>query len=268
MKVVTSAQMAKIEQVAIGEYGIPSIVLMENAALGLLDAAEELLLELEGKKVVILAGKGNNGGDGLALGRHLVNRGVEVKLFLCAEADELKGDALINYRLLRGLGSIIFQVSGEAELRAFKLALITCDLAVDALYGTGFRGALPPIQESYVRELNLSGKRILAVDIPSGLEADTGRVYKDAVKADVTVTFGLPKLGHFMERGPEYSGRVEVEHISIPARILDNPSVSTHVLTPSLVGEALPPRVSSGHKGTHGTGLIIGGSPGMTGALV
>lgn len=267
MKVVTGSEMMRIEQQAIEEYGIPSILLMENASLATLQAVEELLGEFKGKRVVILAGKGNNGGDGLAVGRHLVNRGVEVKVFLCGCSDELKPDSFTNFRLLKSLGATIFQVKGETELRAFKLALLTCDLAVDSLYGTGFRGALPPVEESYVRALNESGKPVVAVDIPSGLEAGTGRVYKDAVKAKITVTFGLPKLGHFLGQGPEYSGRLKVDKISIPDRILDDQNVNSHVLTSSQVAGYIPLRPITGHKGTHGTCLLIGGSPGMTGAL-
>ncbi len=268
MKVVTAAEMVRIEREAINAYGIPSLLLMENAALAVLDAAKEILGELKGKKVVILAGKGNNGGDGLALGRHLVNRGVEIKVFLCGRSDEMKSDCLTNFQLLRGLGATVFQVTGETELRAFKLALLTCDLAVDALYGTGFRGALPPVQESYVRALNESAKPVLAIDIPSGLEADTGRVYREAVLADVTVTFGLPKLGHFLGMGPECVGEIKVDKISIPESILDDQNVNTHVLTAEQVAEYIPPRIASGHKGTHGKCLLVGGSPGMTGALV
>lgn len=267
MKIVTSAQLMQLEHMAINEYGIPSILLMENAALAVLEAVSEALGDVTSKRIVILAGKGNNGGDGLALGRHLVNRGAEVKVFICGDPAELKPDSLLNFRLLKGLGAAIFQVCGETELRAFKLALMTCDLAVDALYGTGFRGALPPVQESYVQALNESGKPVIAVDIPSGLEADTGKIYKDAVRAKVTVTFGLPKLGHFLGRGPEYSGRVQVDKISIPETILDAPQVQTHILTDQKVAGYIPPRAIDGHKGTHGLGIIVGGSSGMTGAL-
>ncbi|HWJ02296.1 MAG TPA: NAD(P)H-hydrate dehydratase [Verrucomicrobiae bacterium] len=267
MKAVTAAQMVKIEQEAINEYGIPGILLMENAALAVLDAATELLGDIKGKRVVIIAGKGNNGGDGLALGRHLVNRGAEVKVFLCGQVDDLKPDSHTNFKLLRGLGTAIFQVTGETELRAFKLALMTCDLAVDALYGTGFRGALPPVEESYVKALNESLKPVVAVDIPSGLEADSGKVYKEAVRARITVSFGLPKLGHFLGLGPEYSGQVRVDSISIPQSLLSDSRINTHVLTAEQVAKYIPPRTIEGHKGTHGMGLMIGGSPGMTGAL-
>jgi ADP-dependent NAD(P)H-hydrate dehydratase / NAD(P)H-hydrate epimerase len=267
VKAVTAGEMRKIEQEAINEYGIPSILLMENAALALLTAVEDTLGDVTGKKIVILAGKGNNGGDGMAVGRHLVNKGAEVKAFLFASGEELKDHSHTNFKLLRGLGTAIFQVSSETELRAFKLALMTCDLAIDALYGTGFRGALPAIEESYVRALNNSGKPIVSADIPSGLEADTGRVYKDAVRANTTVTFGLPKLGHFLGVGPEYVGQVRVDKISIPDSMLDDPKVNTHVLTKERVASYIPKRGISGHKGTHGTCLFIGGSPGMTGAL-
>lgn len=267
MKVVTAAQMVRIEQEAINNYGIPSILLMENAALAVLEAISEILGTVKGKRITVLAGKGNNGGDGLALARHLVNRGAEVQLFLCAQEDMLKNDSLTNYKLLKGLELEIFAASGETELKAFELALMTCDLAVDALYGTGFRGALPPVQESYVKALNDAGKPVVAVDIPSGVEADTGKVYKEAVRAVATVTFGLPKLGQFLKAGPEYTGKLHINPISIPAGIRGASTVATSLLTAEYVGRAIPSRSRYGHKGTHGTGLIIGGSPGMSGAL-
>ena len=267
MKVVTAAQMIKAEQAAIAGYGIPSILLMENASMAVLTAIEDILGELVSKKAVILAGKGNNGGDGLALGRHLVNRGMEVKVFLCGARDELKPDCITNLRLLQALGVAVFEVSGETELRAFKLALMTCDLAVDALFGTGLRGAMPPVEESYVKALNEAGKPAVAVDIPSGLESDTGKVYKEAVRAKVTVAFGLPKLGHFLGMGPEYSGQVRVDNISIPDTLLEDASINTHVLTEDYVAEFIPARPIDGHKGTHGSCLVIGGSLGMTGAV-
>ncbi len=267
MKLVTADQMRKIEQKAIYEYGIPSIVLMENAALALLSTVEGIIGNVAGKKIVILAGKGKNGGDGLALGRHLVNRGGEVKAFLCASGDKLKGDSHTNFKLLRGLGTTIFQVNSETELKAFKLALMTCDLVIDALYGTGFRGALPPVEESYIQALNDSGKPVVAVDIPSGLEADTGKAYRDAVRAKATVTFGLPKLGLFLGAGPKHVGQLKVEKISIPDSILADPKVNTHVLSSDSLSNFIPVREIDSHKGIHGTCLCIGGSPGMTGAL-
>lgn len=273
MQVVNAEQMRQIEKRAIEKYGIPSVLLMENASLAVVREIEQYLATLSGSarsdhKVVVLVGKGNNGGDGLAAARHLSLMGKEVTVFIFAKPEELRGDAALNLRLYQGTGSKYFVIEGEKQRRLARLALAQADVVLDAIYGTGFKGALPSLIEEYVEEVNWSRAWKIAVDIPSGVEADTGRVYRNAVRAQATVTFGLPKLGHFLGDGSEYCGKVIVDPISIPSSYLEDGGVSNFVLTDDFVRSNLPVRHLQGHKGTHGRGVLVAGSKGMSGAAI
>ncbi|WP_206809363.1 NAD(P)H-hydrate dehydratase [Paradesulfitobacterium ferrireducens] len=273
MRVVTAEQMRRLEQEAMNDYGIPSIILMENAALAVVQEIRQHFErtgrpELTGRKAVVLAGKGNNGGDGLAVARHLMILGLDVTVILFAKPQEFKGDAALNLKLYFGAEGKYFIVDGDQKKRVARFALSQAEVVVDAVYGTGFRGALPSVVEEYVEEVNASKAWIVAVDISSGVEADTGKVYRLAVKAHTTVTFGLPKLGHFLGRGPEFAGRVVVDPISIPPRFLESEGIEHFVLTEDYIRSILPPRTWQGHKGTHGRGVLVAGSRGMSGAAV
>lgn len=273
MRVVTAEQMRTIEQAAINDYGIPSIILMENAALAVVQEIRQHFMnegisELKGYKAVVLAGKGNNGGDGLAVARHLLILGMDVTVILFAKPEEFKGDAALNLKLYLGTEGKYFIVDGENKKRVARFALNQAEVVIDAIYGTGLRGALPSLVEEYIDEVNASKAWIVAADIPSGLEADTGKVYRVAVRAHTTVTFGLPKLGHFLGAGPEYAGRVVVDPISIPARYLVTERIANFILTEDYIRSILPKRQWQGHKGTHGRGVLVAGSQGMSGAAV
>ncbi|MDQ7093111.1 NAD(P)H-hydrate dehydratase [Desulfosporosinus sp. PR] len=270
MRVVNAEQMRKIEERAIQQYGIPSLLLMENAAWAV---AEEIRRgfgpkegNLNGLKAVILVGKGNNGGDGLAVARHLVFQGMDVSVLLFAAAEELKGDAALNLRLYQGTTGKCFVIEGEKQRLLARFALAQADVIVDALYGIGMRGALPSLIEEYVNEVNNASAWVVSVDIPSGVEANTGKVYRTAIRAQTTVTFGLPKWGLFLGEGPNYCGRVAVDPISIPEEFLEDESISTYVLTDDRIRDTLPVRHLKGHKGTHGKGILVAGSKGMSGA--
>lgn len=272
MRVVNAKQMREIEERAILEFGIPSLLLMENAALAVVQEVRQILTvrnaELTGRKVTVFVGKGNNGGDGLAAARHLGILGVDVTVFAFAKMEEFKGDAALNYRLYKNTGEKLFTIEEEKQRSLVRLSLSQAEVVIDAIYGTGFRGALPSLIEEYVEEINRAQATVVSVDIPSGVEADTGKVYRGAVSAQSTVTFGLPKLGHFLGKGPEYSGRVTVDPISIPDRFLDHEELTTFVLTDEIFRAILPPRSFQGHKGTHGRGILVAGSKGMTGAAI
>lgn len=271
MRVVSAKQMREIEERAIREFGIPSVLLMENAALAVVQEIRQILnlrqIELTDGKATIFVGKGNNGGDGLAIARHLAILGMDVTVYSFARVEEFKGDAALNYRLYQNTGGKLFTIDGEKQRRLVKISLAQADVIIDALYGTGFRGALPSLIEEYVEEINRAQAPIVAVDIPSGVEADTGKVYRKAIMAYATVTFGLPKLGHFLGSGPEHAGRVIVDPISIPERFLDYETLTTSILTED-VRQLLPARSLQGHKGTHGRGILVAGSEGMTGAAI
>ncbi len=272
MRVVNAKQMREIEERAILEFGIPSLLLMENAAFAVVQEVRQILAvrnaELTGRKVTVFVGKGNNGGDGLAVARHLGILGVDVTVFAFAKMEEFKGDAALNYRLYKNTGEKLFTIEEEKQRSLVRLSLSQAEVIIDAIYGTGFRGALPSLIEEYVEEINRAQVTVVSVDIPSGVEADTGKVYRGAVCAQSTVTFGLPKLGHFLGRGPEYSGRVTVDPISIPDRFLDHEGLTTFVLTDEILRTILPSRSFQGHKGTHGRGILVAGSKGMTGAAI
>jgi len=272
MHLVNSQQIRRLEDRAIRDFGIPGILLMENAALAVVreiwrhftDRKQKLI----GLKAAVLVGKGNNGGDGLAIARHLVLSGFEVTAFLMAKPQDLKGDAELNYRLYTGTEGKLFVIDGEKQKRLARFAFAQADVVVDALYGTGLRGAMPAIAEEYIEEINQAKAWVVAVDIPSGVEADTGKVYRLAVRADLTVTFGLPKLGHFLGQGPEFSGQVVVDAISIPPTYLEDEELSNYILTAQALSLIMPVRQLQGHKGTHGKGILAAGSLGMSGAAI
>ncbi len=272
MRVVNAEQMRRIEEKAIHHYGIPSVLLMENAAWAVVEEIRRHFtqekVDLSGRKAVILVGKGNNGGDGLAVARHLVLLGMDVTAFLFTGSEEFKGDAALNLRLFQGTTGKCFVIEGEKQRRLTRLALAQADLVVDALFGIGMRGALPSLVEEYVDEVNCAPGWVVSIDIPSGVDANTGKVYRTAIHAQTTVTFGLPKWGLFLVEGPNFSGRVVVDPISIPSSYLEDESISTFVLTDEDVRKMLPIRKLNGHKGTHGKGILVAGSKGMSGAAV
>ena len=273
MRVVSAEQMRQIEEEAIQHYGIPSLLLMENAAWAVVEEIRRYLSkegdgDLSGRKVVILVGKGNNGGDGLAVARQLVFLGMDVTAFLFANPKELKGDAALNLRLFQGTPGKCFIIEGEKQRRLTRLALAQAEVVVDALFGIGMRGALPSLVEEYVDEVNCAPGWVISIDIPSGVEANTGIVYRAAIRAQTTVTFGLPKWGLFLGEGPDYCGRVVVDPISIPEAYLEDEGISTFVLNDTFVRKILPVRKLKGHKGTHGKGILVAGSKGMSGAAV
>ncbi|MGS0765435.1 NAD(P)H-hydrate dehydratase [Syntrophomonas curvata] len=267
MKLLKADEMKAIDQEASSEYGIPSIILMENAGLRTLEVIEEILGESKNKSIIILAGRGNNGGDGLVIARHLLNSGAAVKVFLTGKADELTNDSRLNYEILVRMGAPILPLMSDEDLDSLMLSLVNGDLIVDALYGIGFKGSLGRFESRVVKMVNWCRAPVVAVDIPSGVEADTGRVYGLAIKASHTVTFALPKIGLVLEPGKEYVGTLSVADISIPTVLLENSSIKTNLINEQMVRMLLKPRAADTHKGTYGHVLIIGGSPGMVGAV-
>lgn len=268
MKIVTAEQMRSIDRKAITEYGIPGIVLMENAGIRTVELIEELLQSPSDKQVIILSGPGNNGGDGFVIARHLINSGVEVILFFRGTPDQLTDDARINYEILVKMEATIAPLQTEEDLNQFTLALLTGDLFVDALYGAGFKGSLNAFETQIASVVNWCKLPVVAVDIPSGVEADSGKVNREAIRADYTVTFGLPKMGLIMEPGRYYTGTLSVADISLPPALLKDSKLKVNLITDMLIKPFLKPRIDESHKGTYGHVLVIGGSVGLTGAVI
>ena len=268
MKIVTAEQMRNIDRKAIIEYGIPGIVLMENAGIRTVELIEDLLQSPVGKQVIILSGPGNNGGDGFVIARHLINSGAEVILFFRGTLEQLTEDARINYEILVKMEAAIVPLHTEEDLNHLTLALLTGGLFVDALYGAGFKGSLNDFETQIAKVVNWCKIPVVAVDIPSGVEADTGKVYGEAIQADYTVTFGLPKMGLILEPGRYYTGTLSVADISLPPALLNDAGLKINLITDMLIQPLLKPRLDESHKGTYGHVLVIGGSTGLTGAVI
>lgn len=263
MKLVTAEQMRALDRRATEQYGIPSLLLMENAALSVYMAAADMLDDVSGKRVVIVAGPGNNGGDGFAVARHLHNAGADVLIAFYGERDKAKGDALTNIEIAEKMGLPIEAMTDAAPLVD---CLEGVDLIADALLGTGIQGDVRPLQAEVISVINDSGVPVIAVDIPSGVNADTGAIGGAAVLADVTVTFALPKIGLLTYPGAEQVGRMVIADISIPVEALEDNDARVYAGDAEVARNAFPPRPTDSHKGLYGHVAIVAGSVGMTGA--
>ncbi len=214
------------DRYAIETLGLPGIVLMENAGRQLAEAARDLLAEVGGRRVVVMAGRGNNGGDGFVVARHLAMDGLWPRIALAAGRDEVGGDARTNLDVCVALGLEVAQLpaatSSEAAGRELAEMLAGADLAVDALLGTGTKGEVREPYATLIRALNDAAvPRVLAVDLPSGLDADTGEPLGPTVRAHRTVTMAARKTGFDAEGAAAYTGEVRVADIGVPAVLLD-----------------------------------------------
>ncbi len=265
MRIVTANQMRTLDSLAETKYAIPGILLMENAGLSVFLAAEDALDGLAGKRVVVIAGPGNNGGDGYVVARHMANAGALVTIASYADPAKYRPDSRANYDIARAMGlEIIDHPLGSA----LEGLLLGADLTVDALLGTGFSGGLRQTMPEVIEAVNAYSDFVVSVDIPSGVEADTGIVSSTAILADLTVTFALPKVGLMVYPGAKYAGDLVVADISIPVDELDSTDCAAFVLDADVAAARLPYRPIDAHKGTFGHVGIIAGSVGMTGAAV
>ncbi|MDF2563985.1 MAG: ADP/ATP-dependent (S)-NAD(P)H-hydrate dehydratase [Massilibacillus sp.] len=268
MKIATAQQMRKIDQQTVHQYGVPEIALMENAGSEVSKAVAQVLKSISGKKVCIFAGKGNNGGDGFVSARHLINQKAKIKVFIIGDIEHMKASAKINLDILKNMGIDILYVENDRDWDKVKIALAFSDCFVDALLGTGFHGALRPEMEKIINMINGMGKPIVAVDIPSGVEADTGCVRTTAIQATTTVSFGLPKMGLFLYPGAAHTGEVLVADIGIPNVLLTDGNIKQNIINTSMVKSLIVKRPADVHKGNCGRVLIVAGSNGLTGAAV
>ena len=259
MKVCTAQQMRNLDRAAEELGGIPGIVLMENAAL----ACVQEILKRKPKSVGIFCGKGNNGGDGLAIARHLKNRGIDTAVYFVCGTD-YQGDALINYEIYTNMGGKSIELTRQTF---FEYHNIRHDLLVDAIFGTGFSGEPRGIAGEVIEEINRLPIPVLSVDIPSGISADDGAAASAAVHADVTVTFAAYKRGLLLYPGADYAGEIILADISIPQYIMEQQNVTVSLLDRTTARELMPRRSAYSQKGDYGKILIIGGSKGMSGAV-
>ena len=267
MKLVTAKEMKALDVQAQNDYAMPGILLMDNAAQAVAEAVHEALTALEGERVVIFCGGGNNGGDGLGAARWLQSYGVSVRAFIVGAAlDAVQGDAALELAMFTKAGGRVEALSTEDDWVLADLAASKADVLVDALLGTGFHGELEGDVLRACELLNKSEKYILAVDVPTGVNADNGAVSENAVRADHTVTMALVKTGLLLYPGREYCGDIELADISMPVKLVEEYQSDKYRLTDEIVRELLPLRKANAHKGDAGRVVICAGSPGYTGA--
>lgn len=217
-KIVLSRKwIREVDRRAVQEYGIPSVVLMENAGRGTADLLCRLGIE---GTVLILCGRGNNAGDGFVIARHLELRGFHTGVVLCSTPDQLKGDALLNFEIIRKSGIPIHSLTDPVFHENLPERLGAADWIVDAILGTGAVGPVRPPFDGVIAFLNRSGKKVLAVDLPSGLDCDEGPITGAVVRADVTATFVAWKPGFLVEGAGNYTGEVHVLDIGTPRRLI------------------------------------------------
>ena len=266
MKIALSDEMRNIDKVTAEVYGLPELLLMESAGHRTAQAMASLLQGVRDKTICVLAGSGNNGGDALAAARYLHNMGAKVKVFITCEEAHLKPAAGRMEKTAAQMGLEIHKLEEDRDWNRLHLALKFTDAILDGLLGTGFKGELKKKILRLIEEVNEAGKKVLSIDIPSGVEADTGRISSVAVAADMTLTLGLPKVGHLLSPGTEMTGELIVDDIGIPQKLLQSDKIQQTLLDDSLAASLLPLRGHAVHKGDCGKILVIAGSLGMTGA--
>lgn len=220
MKKACARKLQELDKLAIEKFNIKSLDLMETAGFHVAEAAVKTLEQIRKDKVAVICGKGNNGGDGFVCARHLIDKGVDVRIFLIAEAFKLKGDALINYNLLKEKQDI-YEIPNLRDFEKSKNIFNHCNLFIDAIFGIGVNGQLKEPFRSVIKFLNDTGKPIVSVDVPSGLDATTGKILGECIKAERTVTFVLAKTGFFINEGPNYCGEIIVVDIGVPKELVD-----------------------------------------------
>ena len=267
MKLVNLQEMKQLDQLATAEYAVPGILLMDNAAQAVADAVNDSLDDLDGESVVVFCGGGNNGGDGFGAARWLQNYGARVRVFVVGkELEAVTGDAAAELAMLQKTDAKVEAIAGEDDWVVAELAAAKADILVDALAGTGFHGELEGDLLRACRLLNDSEKYIVAVDVPTGVNADNGAVSENAVRADKTVTMALLKTGLLLYPGREYCGDIELADIGMPAKMVEECASKKYRLTDDIVRELLPLRKADAHKGDAGRAVICAGSPGFAGA--
>lgn len=213
-----------MDQMAIEQFGMPGVVLMENAGRGAaLKTIEVLGGSIEGRRIAIACGGGNNGGDGFVIARHLHNAGAAVTIFLAAHAEQIRGDAAVHYRIARQMGLPLVSCMTAGQVEQAVGPLRQSDCIIDALLGTGFSGQVRSPLAELIEQINaaaLHGTQVVAVDVPSGLDCDSGTAAGTAVRAGLTVTFVAPKVGLLKDTAARYVGRIAVVDIGVPREIV------------------------------------------------
>jgi len=263
---VTASEMRELDQQTIQNFGIPGMVLMENAGRTAIDYFCHIYSDILDKRIGVLCGSGNNGGDGFVMARYLLSAGIDTIIYLCTSEKKLKGDAKINYDRLVAMNAPVIEIIDDLTFHKNLINLETRNIWIDALLGTGLRSDVRGVYQSIIKWLNRTYQSVFSVDIPSGLNADTGYPCGICVNAEATITFGHVKIGLVMPTGSKYCGELAVADIGIPETISVEFNLNHYLLDFGNVSDRLLYRAPEAHKGTTGHVLVVGGSTGKTGA--
>ncbi|MEN3002256.1 MAG: NAD(P)H-hydrate dehydratase [Armatimonadota bacterium] len=260
--VVSAAEMRALDRVTIEEDKVPSLILMERAGQGVFRHLCEWFHPIQGRRIAVVVGKGNNGGDGMVVARYLYEADARVHLWLAVDPSEFTGDAAVQWQIVRAYGIPALPAPPNPDPALFREE----EVLIDALLGTGLQGEVREPYRGLIEAMNASGCPIVAVDIPSGLDADTGREWGVAIRARYTVTMALPKLGFFQNAGPRCTGKWVAVPIGVAPQRLETLQSTARLLSARDIGAMVPRWSPDAHKGHRGHVLIVGGSPGMVGA--
>lgn len=267
MRVLNAAQMREADRRTIEEIGIPSLVLMENAGRQVVAAIEAVHTDLSDRRVAVLCGRGNNGGDGFVVARTLLQRGVSVSVFLIGPVASVKGDARTNLEILGRLGLAVVEIADSQDWELHSSEIRDCTLIVDAMFGTGLNAPLSGLLETVVADVNASSVPVVAIDLPSGLSADSHEPIGASIEAGMTVTLAAPKLSLVLPPAETRAGDIVIADIGIPNEVIESlngPRVE--LLTRTGARQLITPRAADSHKGDYGHVLLVAGSRGMVGA--
>ncbi len=269
MKILDVKQMTEVDRLSTERCGVPSVLLMENAGMSLYrELADTFGERLADQRIVILCGKGNNGGDGLVLARQLAQRGIGRRVVLLGRKDEVKGDAALNLKIYLAAGEQVEEADSPERWRRFEPELAAADVIVDALLGTGLGKPLRGLYAQAVAAVNESRAFVLAVDIPTGMFSDSLERSEPTVRADLTVTFTAPKIAHVFNPDQAALGRLVVAPIGSPDSLLEDPVYFLEAMEPRRLARSLAERPLDTHKGAMGKVAVVGGSRGKAGAAV
>ncbi|MEE0777379.1 MAG: NAD(P)H-hydrate dehydratase [Bacillota bacterium] len=269
MRLIDGECSRSMDREAMEQYGLDTLVLMENAGLRAADLIAKQFPQSHKKiKISVVIGKGNNGGDALVVARHLFNRGYDVQMFCPYRPTDFSPAASANFRITDAMGIPMKYITTERELLIFKVMLLSSHCIVDGIFGSGFHGVMTGIVADMVNVINESKRPVFALDIPSGVDGDTGAVEGVAIRASYTIAFALPKRGNILSPGGGYNGVLRVVDISFPPSLMEEKENDDIVIDESWALTKLHPRKAESHKGLFGHVLVAGGSDGMAGSLI
>ncbi len=266
MHILTADEIREMDRQTIESFGLPGRVLMENAGRGAARVLMKRFPDILSQRVAVVAGRGNNGGDGFVIARYLAHAGISVTVYLLSASSRLSGDAADNFNLLAALDIPVREITNESDFNQIKTEMAHHHIWVDAIFGTGLNSDVKGFFKLVINYINKLSHPILSVDIPSGLHTDLAKPCGTCIRATVTVTFAFAKIGHIQLPGADYTGELHIIDIGIPPYIVKHVPPHHHLISKETIKLLIKPRTCDTHKGATGHILVIAGSPGKTGA--